>query len=189
MRLLLCKACWHFHVSLEFHSALTASDRVDVDAPRAVSRSALVCAASVNLSTIQRDHTAIVGAATYRTVQEDTSPEQQWSLASQGRAHAHLSFPQWRAGICRLPVVADVEVASLGQSVDFGLLQGQIHNRTREGDHDVVAEHWNPPGTMGLGWKTTHLGNRQHPSQVLSSISRGGALSGDFSSWNKYAKA
>lgn len=28
-------------VSLKFHSALTASDRVDVDAPRAVSRSAL----------------------------------------------------------------------------------------------------------------------------------------------------
>lgn len=83
-------------------------------------------------------------------VQEDTSPEQQWSLASQGRAHAHLRFPQWRAGICRLPVVADVEVASLGQSVDFGLLQGQVHNRTKEGDHDVVAEHWNPPGTMGV---------------------------------------
>ena len=73
-------------VSLEFHSALTASDKAHVDAPHAVSRSALVRAASVNLSAIQRDHTDIGGAAMYRMVQENTSPEQHWSLPPQGRA-------------------------------------------------------------------------------------------------------
>ena len=45
-----------------------------------------------------------------RMVQEDTSREQQWCLPSQGKAHmiqSHARFPQWRAGICRLPVVAE----------------------------------------------------------------------------------
>ena len=47
------------------------------------------------------------------------------------RTTTHRSS-QWHSGICRLPVVADRRVSSLGQSADFGLSQGQDCARQQE---------------------------------------------------------